>query len=330
MKTQKNLIVYNTCGIKKDNTYEYPRYIKSLLAQKYKDGTDTKIIVSLCRPREDTVPHLKKVFADQDLDFLVINDPLPVNVTFNKAIRESVKKYGPFDNYVYTSADSLVDGENDMQTLFDGMLENPNYGMFSAQIDIDSCYAYGLKLGGGRHAIDDERARFEMFSDGTDYIVPVGRACAAHCQVYSSKIFDFYGNCCPDIFASYCTESIFSFVNAAIGLNWAISEKVLIRHAAGMDGASCATEPEKHKLDNPRTGSYDHAFGIDSLLPIFQNEKAKQLGLGYEECQGIVMHDPSQYKDNLCINDELKFYIKDNLYLTSDKFDYDKIDCAYV
>ena len=66
MKTQKNLIVYNTCGIKKDNTYEYPRYIKSLLAQKYKDGTDTKIIVSLCRPREDTVPHLKKVFADQE------------------------------------------------------------------------------------------------------------------------------------------------------------------------------------------------------------------------------------------------------------------------
>ena len=41
MKTQKNLIVYNTCGIKKDNTYEYPRYIKSLLAQKYKTAENS-------------------------------------------------------------------------------------------------------------------------------------------------------------------------------------------------------------------------------------------------------------------------------------------------
>ena len=217
-----------------------------------------------------------------------------------------------------------------MQTLFDAIEENQSYGMLSAQTDIDSCYAYGLKLGGGRFGIDDKRARIEMFKDEKDYIVPVGRACAAHTQVYSSKIFDFYGRCCPDIFAGYCTESIFSFVNAALKLNWAISKDVLTHHDAGMDGPSCSTDPEKHKIENPATGSYDHAFAMSSLLHIFTNEKAIKLGLGYEECQGIVMHDPSQYENNLCINEELKHYIKENLYLSKDKFDYDSINASYV
>lgn len=330
MNTQKNLIVYNTCGIKKDNTYEYPKYLKSLLAQKYKDGTDTKIIVSLCMPREGTVPHLKKVFVNAGLDYLVVNDPLPVNITFNYAILKSIEKYGKFDSYTFFTADTLLLKQDSMQTLFDAIEENQSYGMLSAQTDIDSCYAYGLKLGGGRFGIDDKRARIEMFKDEKDYIVPVGRACAAHTQVYSSKIFDFYGRCCPDIFAGYCTESIFSFVNAALKLNWAISKDVLTHHDAGMDGPSCSTDPEKHKIENPATGSYDHAFAMSSLLHIFTNEKAIKLGLGYEECQGIVMHDPSQYENNLCINEELKHYIKENLYLSKDKFDYDSINASYV
>ena len=181
-------------------------------------------------PREGTVPHLKKVFVNAGLDYLVVNDPLPVNITFNYAILKSIEKYGKFDSYTFFTADTLLLKQDSMQTLFDAIEENQSYGMLSAQTDIDSCYAYGLKLGGGRFGIDDKRARIEMFKDEKDYIVPVGRACAAHTQVYSSKIFDFYGRCCPDIFAGYCTESIFSFVNAALKLNWAISKDVLTHH----------------------------------------------------------------------------------------------------
>ena len=99
-----------------------------------------------------------------------------------------------------------------------------------------------------------------------------------------------------------------------------------------MDGPSCGTDPEAHKLrkEFEVTGGYDHAFAMPSLLHIFTNEKARKLGLGYEECQEIVVHDPSQFKDNLCINEELKFYIKDNLYLSKDKFDYDSINAFYA
>ncbi len=322
----KSLIVYNGCGIKRDNTEIYPRYIQRLIDQSYTD--DVKLVVSFCKPRSRTIPYLKSLFPD--LDYIQIDDGIPVNVTFNNAILKSVEKYGKFDNYTFFTADTLLMQDNSMQTLFDSINNNSHYGMLSAQADIDSCYAYGLKLGGGRFAIDDENARKEMFKDGKDYIVPVGKACAAHVQVYSSKIFDFYGKCCPDIFAGYCTESTFTFVNAALKLNWAISKDVLTHHDAGMDGPSCATDPEKHKQENPATGAYDHAFAMPSLLEIFTNETARKLGLGYEECQEIVMHDPSQFENNVCINEELKYYIKDNLYLSKNKFDYDTINGYYV
>lgn len=325
-KLVKSLIVYNACGIKRDNTLLYPRYMDKLVNQRYKN--DVKIVFSSCLPRAHTIPYLRERFPG--IDFLEVKEPLPVNVTFNHAILKSVDKYGKFDNYTFFTSDSLLQNETGMQDLFDSIQGNEKCGMLSAQIDVDSCYAYGLKLGGGRFAIDDERARAEMFKYNSDYTVPVGRACAAHVNVYSSKIFNFYGRCCPDIFAGYCTESIFTFLNSALKLNWLISNKTLIHHDAGMDGPSSSTDPEGHKVNNPRSGSYDHAFRQKSLLHIFQNETAKKIGLGYEECQNISMHDPSQFKNNECINEHLKQYIRDNLFLSRGLFDYDNIDSVHT
>lgn len=318
----KSLIIYNACGIKKDNTNLYPAYLSRLVEQKL--DAETKIVFSSCQPKTRTIPYLKKMFPS--IDYIETLDPLPVNITFNHAILKSVEKYGKFENYTFFTSDSLLQDLFSMRRLFSSMEKNQNYGMLSAQIDVDSCYAYGLRLGGGRFGVDDERARSEMFSASTDYIVPVGKACAAHVNVYSSKIFDFYGRCCPDIFAGYCTESIFSFINSALKLDWAISKDTLIHHDAGMDGPSCSTDPEAYKQKNPKTGSYDHAFGQSSLLHIFQNEKAKRLGLGYEECQNVVIHDESQFENNYCTNEELKHYIKENLYLSKNLFDYSNIN----
>lgn len=321
----KSLIVFNACGIKQDNTDLYPKYLANLIYQKF--NSDVKIVFSSCQPKERTIPTLKNLFPS--IDYLEIFDPLPVNITFNHAILKSIEKYGLFDNYTFFTSDSLLLQQDSMQKLFSAMENNPTYGMLSAQIDVDSCYAYGLKLGGGRHYIDDENARREMFSGGKDYIIPVGRACAAHVNVYSSKLFDFYGRCCPDIFAGYCTESIYSFINAALNLNWVISKDVLIHHDAGMDGPSSSTKPEDHKEKNPKTGAYDHAFAQESLLYIFQSELAKKLGLGYEECQNIVIHDPNQYENNFCKNEFLKYYIKENLYLQKRFFNYSNIKSEY-
>jgi len=42
------------------------------------------------------------------------------------------------------------------------------------------------------------------------------------------------------------------------------------------------------------------------------------------------MHDPSQFKNNECINEDLKQYIRDNLFLSKSLFDYDNINSTYT
>lgn len=322
------LLVYNIAGYKNDNTMLYINFMNGIKEQFKTFSGELKVIVSGNGLRPHTFPYLKKMFPE--FDYINIYDNLPVNITFNKAVLEGIKRYGKFDHYIYMTADSLMDRGDEIEGMTNNMLKDTNIGMYSAQIDIDSCYAYGLKLGGGRHGIDDENARYEMFKDGTDYIVPPGRACAAHINIYSSDFFEFYERCCPDIFKGYCTESIFSFVNAAIKKHWVISKDFIIKHYAGMDGGSCGQDAEENRSKKPHTGGYDHPFYGDTLLHIFENEYAKSIGLGYEECQNVVIHDPSQFDENyFCINDKLKEYIKENLYLQKHQFDYEKINFDY-
>lgn len=318
------LLVYNICGIKKDNTNVYPVFIDEILKQDF-DG-ELKTVVSACLPKPMTMSTLKFTYGKK-LDYLVVNENLPVNITCNNAFLKGREKYGDFDVYIYMSCDSLLVNRNDIQGLCNSFKDN--VGMVSAQIDQDSCYAYGLKLGGGRHVIDDENARREMFKDGKDYTVPVGRACAAHLNLYSSKIMNYYGNVIPDIFKGYCTESVFTFVCSALKLNWVISKDHRIMHNPSMDGPSSGQKAEENRSTNKH--NYDHPFYGKTLLPIFQNDYAKSIGLGYEECQSVVLHDPNQFDENgHCRNELLKEYIRDNLYLTKDKFDYSKIDCKFI
>ena len=343
------LVVYNICGVKRDNTYQYPLFLESISSQVF-DG-EVVVAVSACQPRAQTVPYLKNEFPD--FHYNVIDELYPVNVTFNKTVLDCVDRLGPFDGYFYQACDVSMTRNDVYQGLFSKIKSNPSTALLAAQIDVDSCYAYGLKLGGGRHGIDDERARQEMFKDGTDYTVPVGRACAAHLLLFTHDILEYYGKLLPDLFAAYCTESIFSFVCAAIQRNWTISKDHGITHFASMDTPSAGFRPEKRTFGGPgvpddrvrppydypipQFARYHEKHGLaegqksaDSLLHIFQNEYARSIGLGYEECQNIVMHDPSQFDHNqFCTNSELAPYIKEHAYVRKEILDYDRIGSKF-
>jgi hypothetical protein len=333
------LVVYNICGVKRDNTYQYPLFLQSIANQLF-DG-EIVVAVSACQPRENTIPYLKKQFPN--FHYNVIDELYPVNVTFNKTVMDCVDRLGHFDGYFYQACDVSMTNNDIYQGLFSSIKSNPSTALLAAQIDIDSCYAYGLKLGGGRHGIDDERARLEMFKDGTDYTVPVGKACAAHLLLFTHDILEYYGKLLPDLFAAYCTESIFSFLCAAIQRNWRISKDYRIAHNAGMDTPSAGFRPEKrtpppHDYPIPQFARYHEKNGLaegqtspDSLLHIFQNEYAKSIGLGYEECENIVIHDPSQFDHNqFSTNSKLAPYIKEHAYVSKEILDYDAIESNFI
>ena len=125
--------------------------------------------------------------------------------------------------------------------------------------------------------------------------------------MFCHDILEYYGKLLPDLFASHCTESVFSFLCAAIKRHWIISKDYHISHAGSMDSPSAGFRPEGRDLPD-----YDHPipqYG-ESMIHIFECEEARRLGLGYEECKNLIPHDPSQFDENgHCVNDELKHYI---------------------
>jgi hypothetical protein len=160
--------------------------------------------------------------------------------------------------------------------------------------------------------------------------VSVGSSLNLHCQIFSKQLKEFYNRIIPDIFAGHCTESVLSFLCAALKTRWAFCDDVLVFHAINMDGQSSGFDPLKWMYEKKRQ-TYDHPFVIESYLDRFTNQYAKSIGLGFEECRNVVMHDKEQFDDNsFCINDDLKSYIKQNLFLKNSEFNYSNIRSTVI
>lgn len=318
----KILCVYNCCGIAKDNTEVYPSYLEKLVAQDF-DG-QIEFIVSACQPKERTIPHLKSLFPE--ISYLDIKDRIPINVSFNHAVLKGIEKWGKFDAYCYITCDCIMQTPYDIQSLFDILKNDEHNGMISAKADIDNCFSYGILRNGINHPQYDKIAEEMMFKNSNFYKMKPGDACAAHCNLWSSKIQEYYGQCIPTCFSGYCSESTFQTICAALRLNWIIAD-VLVKHTPSLDCPSAGFRPE----DNTRNSipTYYQGF-IDKDLSTIFGEEYKKLGGALETCQGIMPPDLSQYdKNGWIINDKLKEYIKNNLYLTKEKFNYDKINSEW-
>jgi len=195
--------------------------------------------------------------------------------------------------------------------------------MVSAQTNNDTGYHQNLGIGDD---VDDESFNWKLFQNG-DFIIPVGKAVNLHVQIFSNTIQQYYGRCWPDIFASYCSESVFSFVCAAIKQKWVISKDVIAHHVRVTHSNSAGFSPLHWTLQGKPT--YDHPFLVPSVLDIMT--EGWKYGLGYEECKQVIMHDPQHYNDHgYCNNDSLKEYIKNNLFLPASLLDYTKIKYTWI
>ena len=312
-KNKKYLVVYNTCGISgKDNSQYYVDSINTIRNQNF---TNYILAVSACRNPDSQI---QTVLKNCEVDFInQIRDLLPVNITFNDTIRECIKQYGDFEAYLYLDSGVKFTNENQLSDLVE-LYESGNYGMVSAQVDNDMGWCwFGI----------NEYSKPVLIQD---LIVPVGRACNLHCQLFSKEIYEQYGNVMPDIFRSYCTESVFSFVNAAIKKGWIISSKVRVHHAFtvpdgqpddgdGLDGHSSGFRAPP--------GTWDDVYPPHTMKELIEMEEGTRCGFGYEELRGIKNHNPECFdEDFYCKNDDLKTFIKKYLYRQKSDFNYDEID----
>ncbi len=309
----KILIIFNTCGILPgDRTSQYINNINSVLDQTVNLRLDCKVVISDCLSSQDIRQKLISHFGNQ-LSYNWINTKIPILPSFNHTVLTCVEYFGKFDGYMYMESGVELDDPTIISQLC-SYLNTNKYALISTVVDTDLGFHY------------DENPP----DLSSDYIIPVGQSLNGHCKIYSEEYFKFYNRIFPDIFAGHCMESVESFCCAAIQKQWIIVANAKVKHDIDVDGQSAGFKPIEYVQ---RTGkpTWDHPYLIDSLQPIFFNEEAKRLGLGYEEARKIVMHDPSQFDENQhCINNQLKEYIKKNLFLPEKVLNYAQIPHVFI
>lgn len=304
-------IIYNICGISgRDNTDYYIKAINTIIAQTY---TNYKLIISACL---NTDKQLSLINQLAKVDMIVhTKDILPVNITFNHAVNKSIEKFGKPFAVLYLDSGVMFTQDDQLENLV-RLFYSGDYGMVSAQVDNDMGWCwFNLPV----NTVINK-----------DFLVPVGRALNLHCQLFHIDIWNRYGKIIPDIFRSYCTESVFSFINASIKKQWAVSGKVKLHHAMdfpngdinngdGLDGHSSGFKAPH--------GTWDDVFPPHSMSEIISNKEANLCGLGFEELRHIMPHNKDCYnEDQSCKDPErLARYIATNLYRQEKDFNYKNI-----
>lgn len=295
------LSVYNTCGIKVNRTDWYTRCIESLLAQ----SLATDVVISSCKNSDECLFDLKRRFGD-DIKIVYYDDPYIVNVTFNKTVRSMDDGH---DGHFFI--DSGVD-LTDPFAVEKAAERLPEFGMVALQIDNDTGYeTIGFKQ-------DSDKVQIT----GDDFVFPVGKAINLHAQIFEKSIFEKFGLIIPDVFAAYCTESTFPFLNASVNKRWCIVKDILCHHNKAVDGPSSS---QPHWSPVHRNPWNNLLYGRNAMDFIFDRE-AIDAGLGYEECGGIMVHKEECYENGLCKDpDRLAMYVNKYFFSNKMELDYDRI-----
>lgn len=311
MAKNKLLVVYNTCGFSGREPVDwYLDCIKNILNQDF-DGY--KVVVSSCGNRLDTIKKLLSTFG-KNVSYNFINDRVTVNTSFNHTVAECVKEFGEFEGYLYLdSGINFRDNPNVLKEAYN-LFKSSNYGMVTVQANNDNGFEQWIGVDG--------------FVENENFIIPVGRACNLHTQIFSNEIFKAFDNkIIPDIFVAYCTESIFSFLCAAVEQKWVIMKDLILEHLKSVDGATCGFDHTGPKGDNK-----NNLFAGLDIYEICQDAEAWESGFGYEEMQGVMAHNPDKYNEDGTVKDpeRLKEFIKTRMFIEKEKFDYDQITHRFV
>ena len=303
------LLVYNTCGISgRDNAEYYFSAMKTILREKLPGA---KIVVSSCMNSKAVQQRLVDEFLNLGVSFNFIEEKLPVNVTFNHTVLESVRRFGRFEGYMYIDSGISIN-EGTLPEIY-ARIKTGKYAMIAAETDTDTGYHSWF----GTHSLP---------GSDIDFCVPIGKTINLHAQIFTDELFEAYGQrIIPDIFAGHCTESVFSFMCAAIKRKFCVCRGNIVQHLPNMDGGSSGFKPDGVE-------TWDHVFRSPrTMAQIIQDPDAKACGFGYEECRQIMLHDPEQFDSDLfCKNDRLKEFIKTNLFLPNELMNYGDVKHSFI
>ncbi len=300
------LVVYNTCGISgRDNVLDYAASLHSILMQRTQAKLRT--VISSCLNPALQRRYLQKVFGE-NVSHHNIDHHMTVNMTFNLTARKAVREFGPFAGYLYLDSGCVFTEDTDIQKMWTAF-KSGHYGMVLGPTDTDT--AFEQVLG------------FDYPTE--DYEVPLGKGLNLHCQIFSHELYEAFGRrLMPDVFAGFCTESTFTFMNAAIKKKMLIKHDLRVRHAQSMDGASSGF---------PHNSHWDYLIqGARPMREVVADAECDACGMGYEICRGVKPFNPNAYNEDGTPKDpeRLRRFINDNFFLPNHVIDYDKVPTEFI
>lgn len=311
------LVVYNICGIKFNNLEMWSNHLQDILNQEYSNFT---VAVSGCIVSDESKVELEKLKEKHNnIVFNWIEDKVPVNVTFNHTAQVCTEQLGEFDGYLYVASDVKFGSDTRVIEKLAYLHQNSNSAMTYALVDND----HGLD---GWYA--DVWSDLDKMLETDHFCINIGRTANMHVILFDKIIYNTFNNkIVPDIFATHCTETTYSYITAALSKKYVVHNKtVMLGHIGFADGHSVGFIDEIRYNDSI---AWKHLF--KSKIPAEErllNDEAKASGFGYEAHRGLLAHDESMYdeNENHVEPEKLLGFLKKAIYLSDDEFDYKTIN----
>ena len=118
-----------------------------------------------------------------------------------------------------------------------------------------------------------------------------------------------------------------SFFASAIKKKWVILKDQIVHHAGTVEdprGSNSADFPKKSAVHN---NPWNNLLFERNALDFINDPEAIEAGLGYEECNSIMIHKDDAYDENGYAKhpEKLRQILLKYFLLNKDEFDYDKI-----
>ena len=319
----KILVIYNICGIKFNNLEMWKNHLQDILNQEYSNFT---VAVSGCVVSDNSKVELEK-FKNKynNVVFNWIEDILPVNVTCNHTAQICTEQLGEFDGYLYVASDVKFGNDTKVIDKLAYLHQNSNSVLTYALVDND----HGLD--GWYAEVCDE---LNELLNKDHFAINIGKTCNMHVLLFDKLIYqNFNYKIVPDIFATHCTETTYSYLVASLGKKYVVHNKdIMLKHIGFADGHSIGFIGEIQYDDSI---SWKHLF--KSKIPAEErllSQEAKDSGFGYGEWKNpkLLARDESMYDENEDHIEPKKLlnFLKKAIYLSDEEFNYNNINYKLI
>jgi hypothetical protein len=321
----KFLVVYNFCGVRVNNLDLWINAIDTIINQR---DSEFDLILSGC-----LIDNLSKLKIVEYLKFKNINCRVlinfieelhPINVTFNHSCLIATRLNNKiYDGYLFMSSDILFKNDYDFKKMFKFHLDNNN-GISNFIVDNENWIPkhIGLEFW---NILKNEHADF-----------PFGTTINCDCVIFDGEIYRTYNRVIPDIFRSWCTESVFPFLCSSINKKFKCHDNSFdVHHAINRrEGSSTIAASGCEKGCDDLYRSSKNVF--ERLL----TQEAFECGFGYAESHFNIhtwtrehknkiylIHNHNAYISDYVPKDRkrLENFIRVSIFLSEEELNYDQI-----